>query len=184
LDVILYIPADEGFRFHDGMCLSALFLKTRSGSWSGDRWLFIFSALELGSILWLLASVFSTFMKYSTFQLGLYYLPPLAAITIIFAFQRGAVSRLLSNHILAYWGKLSFSIYMIHQLVIWYIFLFFGYDLIGINVNDFKRCVIQLIVFAVIVALSDVCYRYFEDPLRAWLSSRSRALPLTMKQRV
>lgn len=56
-----------------------------------------------------------------TFTYGVYYLPFMVFITIIFGIQKGYISKILSNKFLVYLGGISFEFYMIHHLVIDYI---------------------------------------------------------------
>lgn len=101
------------------------------------------------------------------FRWSLYYWIPMIFIIFIFALQRGSISTLLSKSVFLWLGKISFSFYMIHQLVInvlWilnYKFRFFenGYLLIGT---------------ALLVSIigSGFIHSYFEEPLNRFLRKK------------
>ena len=68
-------------------------------------------------------------------------------------------------------GGLSFTFYMLHQIVITYTAVFFMSS-IFLFIPDFKHLMSQFLLFVSIVLLSDVTFRYFETPVRKKILSR------------
>jgi peptidoglycan/LPS O-acetylase OafA/YrhL len=54
------------------------------------------------------------------FRYSVYYWPPIFLLILCFAFQKGRISRMLSNRWLVLLGEISFGFYLFHQLVIRY----------------------------------------------------------------
>lgn len=115
-----------------------------------------------GSILEIFALVlFFVFFWYHEdvargFRYGIYYWTPVCLIVLVFAMQRGIISRFLQNKLLVYLGEISFGFYMIHMFVIKYGNYFI------IDLNDFIKIGIY---FTVSIILSILCFEYFEKPL-------------------
>lgn len=83
--------------------------------------IFFYTLYEvLSLILFASAYYFYPYIN-QTFTYGVYYLPFVIFIVIMFGIQKGYISQLLSNPFLVYLGGISFEFYMIHQLVIRYI---------------------------------------------------------------
>ncbi|WP_322970475.1 acyltransferase [Faecalibacter sp. LW9] len=91
-----------------------------------------------------------------TFRYNIYYWIPMILITLVFALQRGMLSKILQNKPLIYLGEISFGFYMIHMIVIKYGNYFFpeGNDFIKIGAY-----------FILAIMLSIICFEYFEKPL-------------------
>lgn len=81
--------------------------------------------------------------------------PFLAVVIYVFSQQRGYISQFLGHKLLVYLGEISFSFYMLHQLVIRYVGLF--------GLARTSAIVISLLVS---VTLSAVVYRFYEEPMR------------------
>lgn len=92
---------------------------------------------------------------------GMFYLIPGSFIVFAFAFGRGVVSRLLSKRVFVWLGEISFSFYMIHQLVYMYFVQHFGYLITRIR----HIALITGISFIVSLILAAVLYYFVEKPL-------------------
>ena len=90
------------------------------------------------------------------FRFNIYYWIPMVLITLVFALQRGYISKILQNKTLVYLGEISFGFYMIHMIVIKYgnYLVPEGYDFIKVGVY-----------LAIALLLSVLCFEYFEKPL-------------------
>lgn len=117
--------------------------------------------IEAGSlILLMIAIIFSVYVPQSL-RFGLYYVPFMALIIFVFAFQKGYISKLLSNRKLVFLGEVSFSFYMIHNLVLRYL------DIAGLS-----HSISIYVGFIVSLVLSMVLYQWFEEPLRERIKNR------------
>ena len=95
---------------------------------------------------------------------------PIAVILVfIYSFQKGAMSWLLSRNIFVNLGEISFTFYMLHQVVISYTIVFFKSP-ISLFVPDFEHIFAQFLLLINIVFLSKVTLRYFEVPIRRYIS--------------
>ena len=98
-----------------------------------------------------------------TFRYNIYYWLPMILITLVFALQRGFISKILQNKTLVYLGEISFGFYMLHMIVIKYGNYIFptGNDFIKIGAY-----------FIVALVLSILCFEYFEKPLAKKIKAR------------
>jgi peptidoglycan/LPS O-acetylase OafA/YrhL len=129
----------------------------------------LFSALEVISILFFVYSFYwIRFIPYPSLQMGTYFIPFCTLVIYVFSFQRGIISLILSNKIFVYLGGLSFTIYLTHQLVISYTAIVFSSPIHDIAA-DIKKIAAQLLLLFVIICLSDVLVRYFEQPMKKLL---------------
>jgi peptidoglycan/LPS O-acetylase OafA/YrhL len=85
-----------------------------------------------------------------------YYLPSMAAIIMVFAFQAGVVSWILSSTLLVFLGEISFSFFMWHQIVIGYLYTLVGTDPLHVI----------YLSFTISIGLSVVTYLLYERPIR------------------
>jgi peptidoglycan/LPS O-acetylase OafA/YrhL len=88
-------------------------------------------------------------------------------IILIFSFQQGKLSRLLSHRLLVSMGEISFAFYLVHMLVIQYV-EWLNYRL---HLTD-NLFVLSAFMLAVSLALSTVLHRYIERPCHAWIKAR------------
>jgi len=113
-------------------------------------------------------------------------LPPLmfAAMIFIFAFENGPVSRVLKRPGLVRLGEISYSIYLVHYLLV--LAAFGGAAVLGRVVDlgapwidasgRFAGDVTTLVYLAVVIAASTVTYRWIEAPGRDWFNAMSRRM--------
>jgi peptidoglycan/LPS O-acetylase OafA/YrhL len=166
---LVYIfPPVRMFDFIVGICVGMIFLRFKDKVRNTKLEQMLFTIGEIIAILLFVLSWKSGFLKYPTFSMGLYYIPSFAVILFVFSFQKGLISYFLANKVFTHLGDLSFSIYMLHQVVISYISVLFGYNIFGSNFHDLKHTVAQLAVFIIVIALSEIIYQYFENPIRSY----------------
>ena len=110
-------------------------------------------------------------------KFDLYYLFQMSVCVAVFAYGRGAVSRLLSVRFLVYLGEASFCLYMIHLMFLGYV----SGKYFTLDINDPLSVSKHLISMVVLVTpLSCLLYSLYERPvnkflLRNWGRSRPAA---------
>lgn len=115
----------------------------------------IFTVLELLCLLLSIALLSYSIKLDVGIVRGVYFVPLWCLLIFTFAFQCGIFSKLLSQRLFVYLGEISFSFYMIHQIVIRYL------DFLKLeNTYSFVVCLI------VSLLLSSVIYQFYEEPLR------------------
>jgi peptidoglycan/LPS O-acetylase OafA/YrhL len=159
---IIHLPT-----FLVGVFLGRLFVTTAAPGRSSRA----ATAAEAGAVLVLVLLASQAFRVNPTYRLFGAYVPVMSLIVWLFARQRGALSRLLGTRPFVYLGEISFSVYMIHGLVM-------------------SRCRVQwsgilrpagigLIAIGITIAVSAACHRWYEAPLRrivaGWLGGRRPA---------
>jgi peptidoglycan/LPS O-acetylase OafA/YrhL len=118
----------------------------------------VFSALELLSIILLLTAAYYFVDVHKTLRYSVFFLPFLILLIYVFAHQRGVVSKWLSHKSLVYLGEISFSFYMIHQLVINYLNL--------VQMLNNYYIIKAVTALAISVLYSAITYKYYEIPIR------------------
>jgi peptidoglycan/LPS O-acetylase OafA/YrhL len=94
--------------------------------------------------------------------------PSVALLVFCAARYRGAASRLLTSRPAIALGEASYSIYLVHSIV-----LISAVKLTGSAVHGTAYNVLKLIVLmAIVVAISLLLYAYYEAPARRWLRRR------------
>jgi peptidoglycan/LPS O-acetylase OafA/YrhL len=123
-----------------------------------------YNALEFVSIILLVV----VFIFHSQLPLvvrySIYYWLPMSFLILVFAFQKGELSRLLSNNTLILLGEISFGFYMFHQLVLKY-FIMVNKSVLHIT-NEYLIIFIILIVSLIISYISLI---WFENPVNKYL---------------
>jgi peptidoglycan/LPS O-acetylase OafA/YrhL len=89
---------------------------------------------------------------------------PLALLILIFSLQRGIISKFLSLKPIVYLGEISFSIYMVHQIVIRGVEDYVGKVVV---VSSSPEDVInKILVTALIILVASFTYHSIENPAR------------------
>ena len=148
-----------------GVLLGLIFISVSNKKLFEKKDIFIFSFLEIASILTFVFSYYSKYYKFDSISYSLYYIPSISLIIFIFAFQRGIFSSLLSYSKLVYLGEISYSMYMIHQLAITYFARYFFPTIYGES-PDIRHNLAQTFVLLIIIYSSSIIYRFYEFPLR------------------
>ena len=105
------------------------------------------------------------------YRYSCYYWLPIILVIYVFAQQTGYISTLLSGKVLVLAGEISFSFYLLHQLVFKYI----GF----INAKLFiihAEYVLVIIIFIVSLIASYLCYRFIEMPANRFVKDKYRSL--------
>ncbi len=107
------------------------------------------------------------------YRYSCYYWLPVMLIILVFMYQAGYVSKLLSAKWLVLGGEISFSFYLLHQLVMKYI-AFFNAKFFIIH----SEYVLVGIIFIVSVAASYWCYRFIEVPANRYIKAKYKSFNL------
>ncbi len=100
------------------------------------------------------------------YRYSCYYWFPVAALLLIFALQKGALSRSLSNKCLIIGGEISYGFYLIHLLVI------STYEQLQKNHHwQISWTIIVPSLLVITILLSLVSYYYFEKPMNKYIKA-------------
>ena len=106
----------------------------------------IFNALELAALVIFAGAIYySRRVPYPSLIMSAYYAPFSIILIFIYSFQRGGISWLLSRNIFIHLGELSFTIFMLHQIMIRYTTVFFRSP-IYLFTFDIKHLVSQFLL--------------------------------------
>jgi len=125
----------------------------------------VFTALEIGTVAVLLAAIYLHPFVHQSFRYSVYYAPFMSLVILVFAFQRGHLSKLFSYPALVLLGEISFSFYMLHQITLRYLSVFFQ----GLFTNT--PVLAAVIAFAITVVASYGCFKFFEVPCRTLIKT-------------
>jgi len=152
---LLYIfPPTRFIDFLAGMLLGAAFVRRTMPTRPNARHA---TLLEVGLLVAIpLAIVWSPHLPPSI-RYTAWLIPFWGALVYVFAHQAGAISALLSHRLMIYLGEISFSFYMIHQLVIrtWTSTAGSAFTVAGLAFS-----------IATSIALAIVLYELVENPMR------------------
>lgn len=164
------IESLRGLAYFFTGCLSyAMYLKL---SHPGRAKTWLLTALEVLAVAAALVFVVNDFAAKSLVASPLF-----AVIVLIFAFDGGAVSRLLAGRVFGFLGKLSYSIYLTHAAILFCVVSAFmvAAKLLGVDIapmidgtryldtgNVLFNNVIALLVVGLVVLVSMFTYRYVE----------------------
>jgi peptidoglycan/LPS O-acetylase OafA/YrhL len=158
---LIYIsPFFRIFDYLIGFLAGFIFIRIKKVKNTEREWKFGFSILEISVIGIFLLSYKSKFLLIDSLRYGVYYIPVITFVIIVFAFGKGIISKIISNKILVYLGKLSYIIYMIHQLIIYYMSMFFGNSIFYTQDMVLKNYLSNIFLFFIIICISDVINRY------------------------
>lgn len=103
------------------------------------------------------------------FRYQLIFMPPMAALVLVFAHGRGVLSRLLRDPRLRLLGEASFALYLVHRPMILFMARWGGNG----PVADVALAAATL---PLTVAAALATYRWFDRPVERWLRGRERLL--------
>jgi peptidoglycan/LPS O-acetylase OafA/YrhL len=89
---------------------------------------------------------------------------PFVILTV--AESSGFINRMLSARVVMYWGKVSYSLYMTHNVTLWVLKALFPFHKNGAWIYQF---VLYLTFISIITMLT---YHFVEKPARKWLRSQ------------
>ncbi|MBH8570724.1 acyltransferase [Microvirga sp. STS02] len=101
------------------------------------------------------------------YRYSCYYWLPIAFVILSFSYQRGYLSTLLSGRTMVLLGEISFSFYLIHQLVIRW--LKYENDHRGLFDNMY---VLAALIFVLSMVLSYLLHRFVEMPSNHYIKAR------------
>ena len=147
-------PLIRIFDFIIGILLYFLFTKLYARKYSRS----FITLLEVLSIL-----LFFLFYYYhdqisQAYRFSIYYWLPLSIIVLVFALEKGYLSKLISQRQLVYLGEISFSFYMLHELIIRY-YSFIFRKMLGLSGNHLMNTVI---IFFITLILSILTFEFYE----------------------
>jgi len=134
----------------------------------------LFGSLEAAALVVFAGSIYySRFLTNGSFLMSAYYVPFSIILVFVYSFQKGAISWLLSRSLFIYLGKLSFTFFMLHQIVILYTAIFFGSPIFSF-VPDIKHLMPQFLLLVNIFIICDIIFRYIEMPIGGKIVSKLR----------
>jgi peptidoglycan/LPS O-acetylase OafA/YrhL len=157
-----YFPVTRSLEFIFGVFLGFVFLRTKNLKMNVPKG--IFTTIEVITLSLLILIILLSPNILQNLRYGMVFIPFMGLLIITFAFQKGLLSRLLSNKVLIYLGEISFSFYMIHNLVLSYIFFLWKPQ---INQN-----LLIVICLLVSIILSSIMYHFYEEPMRIKVKNR------------
>lgn len=120
--------------------------------------------LEAGTIALFLLFYLAAADIPKVYRYSCYYWLPVSLLILVFALQKGGISRLLSNRYLFIGGEISYSFYLIH------LFIILTYSKMAALYQWPTQWMISVpIIFCITVLLSLLSYYYFEKPTNRWV---------------
>ena len=120
--------------------------------------------LEIGVVILFFVFYFCAADIPKVYRYSCYYWLPVSLVILIFALQRGYISRLLSNRVLVIGGEISYSFYLIH------LFIILTYLQMATLYQWHIHWMISVpVIFCITIALSLLSYYYFEKPANRWV---------------
>lgn len=165
--LILVSPYINSLTFLAGMLLSFIYHRIANSELKISP--AKFTAIELLVIALFVAYFLLTFKSLMFSSVFFMYGLPIAIVIIVFSLQKGLVSMVLSSKTLVYLGEISFSLYMIHQIVIRVVEDYIG-NVVG-PANDYHDVFMQIAVSILIILLSSATYHAIEKPARKSIRS-------------
>jgi peptidoglycan/LPS O-acetylase OafA/YrhL len=168
-------PAFRLLDFLVGVSLGQIFLRLQRQGVAGPSRP-VATLLEAGTLGLLALALVTSPLVPLLLRRSSYYTPCFALLILVFAFQRGRLSRVLSGPGLRLLGEVSFSFYMFHYTIMRLIDHYPRVTWLG----EWPPLPRTLAVFLLSAAASVACYFWYELPLRdrvrRWLD-RSRSRP-------
>lgn len=154
--LLYYFPVTRALEFIAGIMAALFFLKYKDRMARLTVW--TFSLIEIAALLALGVVIVVAPELTINLRYGLIFIPCMVVVITVFAFQKGWLSHLMSNKVLVYMGKISFSFYMIHNLVLSYIYFLWK--------PDIDKWLLIMGCFILSVLSSVLLYHLFEEPVR------------------
>jgi len=164
------------FDYLIGMLLGVYFVLVRNDIDNGPKNRIVSTLLEAAALFSVFLSIYYAWrIPYPSLLWSVYFIPCSAFVIIVFSRQQGILSDILSRKVFVELGNVSFTIYLIHQLAIYYTKFYFLSPIYGMT-WEFKHLSSQILLLSVIVCLADTLNRYFVEPVRkriaAWSMQR------------
>ncbi|EEV9413857.1 acyltransferase [Escherichia coli] len=146
----------------------------------------VLSFAEISSVVFILMSVYMVAKSQNSngLQYDALFIPSMAFSILVFWFNGGIISKIISNKVMILLGDASFSFYLVHTIVISTLSKFFNVSGLG------AISVIKFIVMALFASLfiSIMMYLFFEKPinnkLRKWWSGFKNDVSTTRVEKI
>lgn len=146
----------------------------------------VLSFAEISSVVFILMSVYMVAKSQNSngLQYDALFIPSMAFSILVFSFNGGIISKIISNKVMILLGDASFSFYLVHTIVISTLSKFFNVSGLG------ATSVIKFIVMALFASLfiSIMMYLFFEKPinnkLRKWWSGFKNDVSTTRVEKI
>lgn len=123
--------------------------------------------LEVAAVLLFLSFYCIAYLIPEVYRYSIWYWLPVGLFISIFYFRAGAISQFLSKDTFVWLGDISFSFYMFHAIVLWYIRR--SFVLADISVSKPIIFVLGVILTIVVSAIS---FKYLETPANKWIKTK------------
>ena len=154
-------PYFRVFDFLIGIITGLLFINIKNSFPSKN--VVFYTALEIMAILFFWKFFTMPYFKFPSLVMSIYYEPAIVLVLIVFGLQRGLLSSIINNRFSVLLGRLTYSAYMVHLMIILYV-AFLLSDSIFKYKGDLLHLGAQAMVLVFIFCISDVIYRYIEIP--------------------
>ncbi|PSX65352.1 acyltransferase [Escherichia coli] len=146
----------------------------------------VLSFAEISSVVFILMSVYMVAKSQNSngLQYDALFIPSMAFSILVFSFNGGIISKIISNKVMILLGDASFSFYLVHTIVFSTLSKFFNVSGLG------AISVIKFIVMALFASLfiSIMMYLFFEKPinnkLRKWWSGFKNDVSTTRVEKI
>ncbi|MBF7256003.1 phage DNA ejection protein [Escherichia coli] len=146
----------------------------------------VLSFAEISSVVFILMYVYMVAKSQNSngLQYDALFIPSMAFSILVFSFNGGIISKIISNKVMILLGDASFSFYLVHTIVISTLSKFFNVSGLG------AISVIKFIVMALFASLfiSIMMYLFFEKPinnkLRKWWSGFKNDVSTTRVEKI
>lgn len=149
-----------------GVCGGLLFIRHQDRLRGAREW---WTAAEVLALGLLAAAVLCSSAAPPLLRFASYYLPFFGFIILVFAAERGRVSRAMRGSRLVFLGEISFAFYLLHVLVLR------AAVSLGLFASGIPSIAVLAGVFAVTLAASAAIFIAYEKPMRSQV--RRRLLP-------
>lgn len=154
--VTYYFPGVRLLEFLAGVILGLTFIeKEKYLSRLSAK---LFSVFEITTVTLLFIMILVAPGIIQNLRYSLIFIPFWSILIFVFAFQKGILSRLLSKKVLIYLGEISFAFYMVHNIVLSYIFFLWK--------PEMNKSLLIGLCLVISLVLSSIMYRYYEEPVR------------------
>lgn len=157
-------PVTRLFEFIAGILLCRAWRSGVGRSWATSGTEVFLVVLVLGTMV-----AVQWFAVPLAFRYQLVFLPPMAALILIFAHGRGALSRLLRNPMMQLLGEASFALYLIHRPMITFMERWAG----GGVASDVALAVAMLLLALLAAILTFVL---LDQPVQRWFKRRENGM--------
>jgi exopolysaccharide production protein ExoZ len=120
--------------------------------------------LGIAGASWVIAAFAASYVD-PGFQPSFAFAPGVAAVMLFLALHRGRAATLLATPVMRVLGDASYSIYMLHSIVLSYVIRQSPYLPAGLRIA---------LAWGLIILLSVAVYHYFEAPARRWIRMTAR----------